>query len=205
MKNALLGFCFLLLPIIIQAQTYLNATGSPTFNTPAELEMGFVNLGNGNLHLEIPFKSFPQRGAIPLNVGMVYDSRIWQIVNGAWQPANVPNSMAGWRFATSVDPGTVTETISSSNCGGGTLTTWQHFIWTDPSGTQREFPITTSQNTCTGQNVSSGNAFAGDSSGYHMYVTNYNSAAVYAKNGNKVSPVRRTPTATTSAPMRTAM
>jgi len=43
----------------VQAQTYLNATGMPTFVTGSKVENGFINLGNGNLHLEIPLGSFP--------------------------------------------------------------------------------------------------------------------------------------------------
>ena len=45
---------------------------------------------------------------------LVYDSRIWQVVNGAWQPTNVANSQGGWRFVTTADPGAVTETSTSS-------------------------------------------------------------------------------------------
>lgn len=93
MKVVLASLSLLFTVIAAQSQTYLNASGSPTFNTPSEVEMGFVNLGNGNLHLEVPYKTFPQRGAIQLNAGMVYDSRLWQIVNGAWQPTNISNSM----------------------------------------------------------------------------------------------------------------
>jgi hypothetical protein len=170
------------------AQTYLNATGAPTFSVPASVELGYVNLSNGNLHLNVPFGVFPQRGAIGFSAGMIYDSRIWQVVNNQWQPSNVSNSMGGWRFATSVDGGAVTEFVNTSSCGNGTLTTYQAYIWTMPDGTQHAFPITTSQNTCTGQNVTSGNAFAADSSGYHMYITNYTSATIFANNGNRVSP-----------------
>jgi hypothetical protein len=36
--------------------------GRPTFTTPSPVEMGFVNLANGNLHLEIPLGSFRERG-----------------------------------------------------------------------------------------------------------------------------------------------
>jgi YD repeat-containing protein len=174
-----------------RAQTYLNATGSPTFVTPVKVENGFVNTANGNLHLEIPLGTFPQRGRIRLTAKMVYDSRIWQVVtNGSssWQPTNVANSQGGWRFVTTIDPGAVTETVSSTSCGSGQLTTWQVFIWTDPAGTQHAFPISTSQNQCTGVNTATGDAYAADSTGFHMYVTNFNSATVFAKDGTQVYP-----------------
>jgi hypothetical protein len=51
-----------LLPNLCQAQTYLNSTGVPTFATISKVENGFVNLGNGNLHLEIDLGTFPAKG-----------------------------------------------------------------------------------------------------------------------------------------------
>src|SRR5712671_8123659 len=114
-----------LLACVCQAQTYLNATGIPTFATTSKVENGFVNLGNGNLHLEIDLGTFPQRGQIKLGAKLVYDSRIWQVVNGAWQPTNVANSQGGWRFVTTADPGVVTQTLTSSTCNPGQfLQTW---------------------------------------------------------------------------------
>ena len=172
-----------------QAQTYLNATGIPTFSTLATVENGFANLGNGNLHLEIELGAFPQRGKTKLTAKLVYDSRIWQVVNGAWQPTNVANSQGGWRFVTTADTGAVTETLTSTVCNGTqVIQTWQAFTWTDPAGTQRVFPITTSQNQCTGVNTSTGDAYAQDSSGFHMYVTNFTTATVFAKDGTQMFP-----------------
>lgn len=171
------------------AQTYLNATGSPTFVTKSPIENGFLNLANGNPHLEFDLGTFRQRGKKTLTAKLVYDGRIYQVVNGAWQPTNVANSQGGWRFVTSADPGFVTETLSTSPCSPGfVIETWQIFVWTDPDGTQRVFPITTSHNQCTDVDVSSGDAYAQDSSGFHMYVTNFTSAIVFAKDGTQVFP-----------------
>src|SRR5438874_6060509 len=104
-----------LLSTFVSAQNYLLSTGAPTFLTAEPVELGYINLGNGNLHLSVPFGSFPQRGAIPFSAGMVYDSRIWQVVNNAWQPTNVANSMGGWRYASSVDAGTVPYTTVTTD------------------------------------------------------------------------------------------
>src|SRR5229473_2722108 len=74
----------------ILAQGYLAQGGNPTFNTATPVELGFVNAANGNLHLEIPLSSFPQRGSRGLSARLVYDSRIWKVVtslgNQSWQP-----------------------------------------------------------------------------------------------------------------------
>lgn len=79
-----------------QAQ-YTTAAGTPTFTTAIPVEMGFVNAANGNLHLEIPLASFPQRGRLTYNARLIYDSSIWTVNGSAWSPTNIPNSMGGWR------------------------------------------------------------------------------------------------------------
>lgn len=56
---------------------YLLQTGSPTFTAAEPVEVGFVNVANGNLHLEIPLVSAPQRGRLGFTAKLVYDSRIW--------------------------------------------------------------------------------------------------------------------------------
>src|SRR6185437_11691150 len=156
---------------------------------PYPIENGYLNLANGNPHLEFDLGTFPQRGRRSLSVKLVYDGRIWQVVNGAWQPTNVDNSQGGWRLVTTADPGAVTDILSTSTCGPGqVINTWEAFIWTDPVGTPRAFPITTTQNQCTGANTSTGDAYAEDSSGFHMYVTNFTSAKVFDKDGTQVYP-----------------
>jgi len=65
----------------LQAQSYLGQTGVPTFTTALPVELGFLNEGNGNLHLTVPLGSFPQRGSVPFAAGLMYDSSIWRIVN----------------------------------------------------------------------------------------------------------------------------
>ena len=88
-SRILTAFAFTLMFLLAsacQAQTYLNSTGVPTFATTSKVENGFVNLGNGNLHLEINLGSFPQRGSIKLGAKLVYDSRIWQTVTEVGNP-----------------------------------------------------------------------------------------------------------------------
>lgn len=91
--------CFFVLSTLAVGQDYLTRVGRPTFSTPEPVELGFIDLSNGNLHLEIELGSFPQRGRIPYSARLIYDSRIWKVVNNAWQPTNVANSWGGWRFA----------------------------------------------------------------------------------------------------------
>src|SRR4051812_36646010 len=72
-----------------QYPNYVLETGSPTFSVKEPIPNGFVNAANGNLHIEIPLVSLPQRGGQAYVAKLVYDSRIWKPVsNGAatvWQ------------------------------------------------------------------------------------------------------------------------
>lgn len=145
------------------AQNYLTQIGAPTFTTAQSVELGFVNLSNGNLHLAIPIGRFPQRGARPFIAELIYDSRIWQVVSGtsnSWQPTNA-GSQGGWRFATSADVGQM------NLQGGGSRTgSWVGpATWTDPVGTAHTFPVSLTTSPCA---VATSGAYANDASGYYM-------------------------------------
>src|SRR5229473_506724 len=56
---------------------YLERVGRPDFHVVQPVEMGFVDLANGNLHLEFPMAAIQQRGGMQLAVKLTYDSRIW--------------------------------------------------------------------------------------------------------------------------------
>lgn len=178
----------------LKAQDYSLQTGAPTFTTAEPVELGFLNLANGNLHLEVPFGMFPQRGARPFAAALVYDSRIYKITSNAWQPTNVPNSQGGWRYIDTGVTGSVTplstQTFSRGHPVVCTYIVISNFQWIAPDGTQRMFPISTEQQTsgdgCPDRSSTSG--FANDASGFKMFVTNYTHATVYAPDGTQVFP-----------------
>jgi RHS repeat-associated protein len=177
----------------VEAQ-YTTAAGTPTFTEAFPVEMGFTNLSNGNLHIEIPIGSFPQRGSLPYDARLVYDSAIWKILGTTWQPTNIPNSMGGWRLITGGEPGGPISYYTFSNpCDTPppiqSRTQYSTFTWTAPDGTTHRFPIVTMKDlTICNEGVSAGSAMADDSSGYFMSVTNYTSATVYAPDGTEVYP-----------------
>jgi RHS repeat-associated protein len=189
---SLLAFILCLSGTPVHAQ-YTTATGTPTFTAAMPVEMGFVNVANGNLHIEIPLASFPQRGRLSYNARLVYDSLIWKITSNAWQPTNVPNSMGGWRLITGGEPGAVTFVTGTQACDSPppiqTRTFHDAFVWTAPDGTSHRFPIFTQQDrTICAEDVKTDTELADDSSGYTMAVTNYTSATVYAPDGTQVYP-----------------
>jgi RHS repeat-associated protein len=189
------------------AQDYIYATGNPTFGVNIPLENGFIDVSNGEVHLEITLAAHAQRGSLQLSEQLVYDSRIWKIVaNGSsygWQPTNVPNSMAGWRFTTGLESGTTSYSTSSvmEQCDDPVsqqvaFTKYTGFKWTDPSGTVHVFPVVTlkaNRGFCIDQDpqlsdTPSGSGYAVDGSGYFLQVTNITSMVVYDSNGNEVYP-----------------
>jgi hypothetical protein len=171
---------------------YLAQTGSPTFTTAEAVSHGFINLANGNLHLEIPIASVSQRGSIGFTAKFVYDGRVWKIVNNgsskSWQPTNVPNSTMGWRFVTTADAGAMTYNAANISCGGSnTYPQYTNFVWSAPDGTRHLFYLTTQKpGGCNAQDIPTAQGYAQDSSGYYLSLTSYTNATIYARDGTIV-------------------
>lgn len=167
---------------------YLTVTGHPDPASTIPVENGYVDSATGNLHLEVPLGSFPQRGLPTLTGKLIYDSRIWQIVNGVWQPTNVANSQGGWRFIMTGGPGSVSYSTYPWNDGQGHYgNTYAYFTWTAPDSTIHSFSFKT-WSAVVGTPSPNGDSVATDSSGFHMWVTSYTSAVIYAPDGTQVYP-----------------
>lgn len=156
-------------------QDYAQGVGAPTYTTAEPVELGFVNASNGNLHMEIPVGSFPQRGERAITYKFVYDSRIWYLNSGTtWDPNTVGLPWAGWRFINSAGIGAVNWSVWSSGfCnvnGHQTLDQGNNnFSWQGPDGTTHYFDIRLQfSNNCGGQVAMCGWASAADDSGYFM-------------------------------------
>src|SRR6266576_1285856 len=194
-----LGLAWLMGPraTTVEAQTsedYLDAIGIPAFTTAQPVEKGFINLSNGNLHLNLPLTSLPQRAGSQATVSLMYDSRIWSwsgilgwggewVANPAYVVSSAGGWMGGWRLVSTAYPGGVaplgdedeqycpsTDSYDGDKIGP--------FGWAEPDGTQHNFRIfvhETFENWCGGLHhsavpASAGDAFADDASGFHMYL-----------------------------------
>ena len=71
----LLIFFAAMIPSRANAQNYLYGTGNQTWGINIPIENGFINVANGEVHLEIPIATLPQRGALPLSERLEYDSQ----------------------------------------------------------------------------------------------------------------------------------
>lgn len=201
-------------PRAAHGQTYLDSVGIPNFTTQFPVENGFVNIPNGNLHLEIGAPEPVQRGKVALQPKFIYDSRIWYLAEGySWQPSqdfggdiyamNLPTG--GWRFSDAFG-GDAYSNYSTTPCQSSNpalypnpvgYDNWGPWFWIDPSGTSHMFSASTTkedpnaQTECKpgslNENPSSySDADAQDGTGYHLYVTNYTSVKVMDKDGNQV-------------------
>jgi RHS repeat-associated protein len=196
-----LGLLWMLAPAapISIAQDYQLQAGAPPFTEAEPVESGFVNLANGNLHLEIPLGAFPQRGGRSLVASMVYDSRIWTVSNNDWAPGNIVNFQGGWRFVTSANAGRASENVTQvytchNSSGGvsGIVLKYDNFFWNASDGSTKNFPGFSTIKVPVGcsapyVDTPTGSAYANDGSGYFMAVTSYSIIQVFAPDGTQVT------------------
>lgn len=162
MRRLLRCLCVLIVPCLwpsatlVFAQNYLYGTGNQTWGVNIPIENSYINVANGEVHLQIDLATHKQRGSLRLDEMLVYDSRIWQIIASgssySFQPTNVPSSQAGWRFVKGNETGTIQMLqlqglTECSTDGGAYLPGYNnnYFDWTDPTGAVHEFPGFTQQ------------------------------------------------------------
>ena len=156
-KSTILAAFILLVVFALPAftQTYSGYSydaGNPSWGVNIPVENGYINVANGNLHLEFSISQLPQRGSLSLNERLVYDSHFWMIghySNYYWWPDNVPRNdhlAAGWRFVSGANTGSLNNAFymfSTDYCAGGTggmtQTGMHNYTWQDPSGTSHFF------------------------------------------------------------------
>jgi len=162
-----------------RAQDSFDSIGAHQAMSPDPNELGFVDSSNGALHLEIPLVTLPQRGGPPLPFRLVYDSTIWSQVGPygpvwtPWYEWDITTQPGGWQVLPDMSfMGQVKYSISGVN-GAACVAPYGNYCnysWSD-GGNVYSFPIgikAPTGNNCSG--ATSGDAFAADSSGYHMYV-----------------------------------
>jgi len=167
------------------------------WTAPLPTPRGFVDASNGNLHIEIPIASIPERGHIPYAASLVYDSHIWQ-KSTTWQPTNVGGSWGGWRLmASDGTGGAVKFTTSQLKCryfdgeiwGWEFYTMYSAFSWQAPDGHTINFSLLTHTGNDCEEDSPSGSSLDLQQWGYHINVTNYTQATIYAADGTQVYPV----------------
>jgi len=202
-------FFLVALPAVAQfaPNGYSDEPGIPASTTAFNVENGFINLSDGNLHLEIPIGSYPQRGSTKsLRSRLVYDSRFWTFDPNTddrpsgWQPNGVnigPMYIAsGWRLIAEGQVGRPSMTselqVMCVSSFGQTQykTKYSNYRYQEPDGTVHRFPLTLTRLNINCGFTSKGDAsvLATDGSGFRADVKDFSIAAVYAPDGTKVFP-----------------
>jgi RHS repeat-associated protein len=120
--NAVMRIIAFTFVLVLSASVLMGqvATGTYPYGTFDSPGFDTINVGNLNVHLDIPILHKAGRG-IPFTYDMSYDSLVWTptSISGAmaWQP--VLNW--GWRGVTEASTGYVSNTISSSICSYETI------------------------------------------------------------------------------------
>ncbi|HEY2019269.1 MAG TPA: hypothetical protein VGH38_37435, partial [Bryobacteraceae bacterium] len=164
--------------------------------------VGFVNLTNGNLHVEIPLRTIVDRNGKKSTTSIVYDNSFWEWLPCPIQTCNAPNAWvtvqapfpAGGGYGDPVNiyvssTGQVNALSQTSVCGSADQTTYSNFTYTDSHGTIHPFPaaiIVTASNL--GCYPSAAQVAATDGSGYWLDVNNGTGWVVYDMHGNVVTP-----------------
>jgi len=179
-----------------QAPDLLSALGSPPNVMLWPVPGGFINLDNGNLHLEIPLQTVSERKGSSTSK-LMYDSSFWYgkvTYVGATQAQYLyATPIPAWKLVADHSPtnGSINIVQTENTCQPTFqttvgYTTFSPFQYIDDSGTAHTFNITTIRSgdghSC-GDNPNGGTATA---DGYTMTVTNYTNATVYDIHGDKV-------------------
>lgn len=211
MRNRLRFFaitCFFLLAGALPSfgqSALLSQLGSPPTSPTVPIPQGYVNLINGNFHLEFPIESVKQRNGTNLEMKLVYDSffyyETFEGELGVWNPSEgfIPSgAAAGWSLIVSPAANQLQSSHTVTTCSGGSEPgegsgpedTWTNWVYVDANNTAHPFPesVTTqrpNQLTNCGD-VPTGTGPASDGSGYYISITNYDFATVYDTHGNIV-------------------
>lgn len=198
-KMAMLLVC-ILLSTGAAAQSYLSATGYPTFNTPIRVHNGTVNLGNGNLSVNISLGSYVQRGGKTVKLALVYNSRIYSIANNGTSKSWTPTGgQGGWRLALGYANGTVqAASVTFTPCGASGYYVYSNYQFIDSDATVRNFPMTTSSDDpakpsgCTLPYPTSATGYATDSTGYFLNASG-GTGTLYYPDGTTFVPAQLNP------------
>lgn len=175
------------------AQTDISSLiGEPAHARVLPVRFGQANLDTGDLHLEIPLYSVPERGLPPNTIRLVYDSFFWAAIPPA---SGIPTleypSGTGWSIQSGdidggvggavAEPATVTQCSAVRYGDYGTITVTNYWDTVDAHGTQHRFDLYAVRNNCTlsdgrtpdtgsSPQSSGGQAYALDGTGYHLTV-----------------------------------
>ena len=174
----------------------LESIGIRPVSAQLPVHNGYVDLANGDLHLEIPLGTFAQRGGGRVKFSLIYDSALWSQGSGLGWSGSVGGYpwAYGWELVSSADAGGIqyTETSGYYCPTDHTYGVYylKNFSYTSFDLTSHAFPNMFVQlgftNKCGSHSSSYSGSLANDASGYYLNFAP-TGATVYAPSGEIVS------------------
>jgi hypothetical protein len=170
------------------------ATGSYPYGTFDNMGFDSINVGNLNVHFEMPILNKTGRG-IPLIYNLAYDSSIWSPVTVSGTKSWQPVQNWGWTIDGTVAFGYLTATVTTSTLQIGTdtctLITYSNYAFYDSVGNKHGFNVQTIRDSggpSCNASVMNASGMATDGSGYLLNAT-WLSGIITFPNGTKTSPL----------------
>jgi hypothetical protein len=148
------------------AYDYSLQGGEPAFSTNDPFPGGFVNIANGNVHLEIPLINIPQRGKLQAWQKLIFDNKKWYPFTFEGTTTWTASGALFWRGSSPYPNQTFRFYQQSANqyCPPST---YGPVTWTSGDGATHVFPISSG---CPGD-PTTWSVYALDGSGYRMSIT----------------------------------
>jgi RHS repeat-associated protein len=165
------------------------ATGTYPFGTFENKGFETINVGNLNVHFEIPVLNKTGRG-LSFYYNLAYDSSVWYPTSVSGSNVWTPVQSFGWKGDTEIATGYLsysTVVYESRTCVYTVYTDW---VYHDPFGVSHQFFGSTSRDnnpTDCGADYSSGTLSAEDGSSLILDLTSYTTGTVSYPNGEQLA------------------
>ena len=202
-------FVALMLITLVNPSSAQVATGIPAFSSIGGGPVDKINLGNLNVHLDIPIRHKAGRG-LAFDYILSYDSLVWTPVGVSGQKSWQPTQNWGWSSNWGGTSGYITYAGSSTTCldnnghPDGEISYWTNWTYHDP-WTNASHPfsgqivIYSGGQNCTGTNVYSFSSTATDNSGMTLNANVQGTTTVTTKSGTVLSPPLSMPVGSVSS------
>lgn len=165
--------------------------GSYSFETADSKGFDVINVGNLNVHFNLPIVSKAGRG-LPFSYSLGYDSSVWFPYDAGAGPAWTNTQAFGWLGDTATMTGYIEYNTEAEIGFWHGLECWNYtydaFKYIDPWGRTHVFlGSTTDDSECHGISHSSFTRTANDGSGYTISVTGYTIAVITGRTGTVIN------------------
>ncbi|HEU5340215.1 hypothetical protein, partial [Edaphobacter sp.] len=189
-------FLALSFALVIPRGSSQTGTGPYPFSTFDNRGFDSINLGNLNVHLDIPVFHKAGRG-LPFTYDLTYDGLVWQPYSVSGGSTWTPVQNFGWTAQTVIQTGYVSYDKTTYQCSSGAFyTIFDNFVYHDTWGVSHAFTgqLEYDKHDCDLGNLPSFTSGTGDGSGLTLTATEsvgvVNRTIITTRNGTSVNAPR---------------